>query len=82
MKAQKKYDWFMALVAVPIALLGAFVIYVGAQDRERIEDTRAKNDSIRREISKIDSMSRSLEDSIHHELKTLEDSVHYFEDGM
>lgn len=79
---EKKHDWFMALIVVPIALLGAFVLYVGAKDNERIEDTRAKTDSIRKEISKIDSKSRRLEDSMHHELKTLEDSVHYFEDGM
>lgn len=78
----KKFDWFMLLLVIPFALFGAFVLWFGAKDIDRIEEARAKNDSIRREISRIDSMSRRLEDSIHRELKTLEDSIHEFEDGM
>lgn len=78
----KKFDWLMLLLVVPFALFGALVLWVGAKDIDRIEEARAKNDSIRGEISRIDSMSRRLEDSIRRELKTLEDSIHEFEDGM
>lgn len=82
MKSERKHDWLMFLLVLPFALFGAVVLWVGAKDIDRTEEARAKNDSIRREISRIDSMSRRLEDSISRELTTLEDSVHLYEDGM
>lgn len=82
MRERRKEDLLMFAIMLPLACAGVIFLLIGAKDRERIEDMRAKNDSIRREINRIDSMSRSLEDSIHHELKTLEDSVHFYEDGM
>jgi len=72
----------MFLLVLPFALFGSIIIWIGAKDIDRIEEARAKNDSIRREISRIDSMSRRLDDSIHRELTTLEDSIHEFEDGF
>lgn len=79
---KNKHDWLMFLLVLPFALFGAIVLWVGAKDIDRIEEARVKNDSIRGEISRIDSMSRRLEDLIHQELKTLEDSIHEFEGGM
>lgn len=79
---ERRFDWFMFTIVLSLALIAPIVLYFGAKDNERIEETRAKTDSIRREINKIDSMSRKLDDSLRHELRTLEDSVHYYEDGM
>lgn len=79
---KNKHDWLMFLIVLPFALFGSVILWIGARDIDRIEEARVKNDSIRGEISRIDSMSRRLEDSIHRELKTLEDSIHEFEDGM
>ena len=79
---ERRFDWLMFTIVLLLALLGAILLYFGAKDKERIEETRAKTDSIRCEINKIDSMSRKLDDSLRHELRTLEDSVHFYEDGM
>lgn len=61
-----KIDWFMFLIVIPVALLAAFVIYVGAKDAEEREQ-QYNVDSIRQ---------------VHKDLRTLEDSVRYFEDGF
>lgn len=79
---ERRFDWMMFLLVLSLALIAPILFYFGAKDKKRIEETRAKTDSIRREINKIDSMSRKLDDSLRHELRTLEDSVHYYEDGM
>lgn len=79
---ERRFDWFMFTIVLSLALLGPILLYFGAKDKERIEEIRAKTDSIRCEINKIDSMSRKLDDLLRHELRTLEDSVHYYEDGM
>ena len=79
---ERRFDWFMFTIVLSLALIAPIVLYFGAKDNERIEEIRAKTDSIRCEINKIDSMSRKLDDSLRHELRTLEDSVHYYEDGM
>lgn len=79
---ERRFDWFMFTIVLSLMLLGPILLYFGAKDKERIEEIRAKTDSIRCEINKIDSMSRKLDDSLRHELRTLEDSVHFYEDGM
>ena len=79
---ERRFDWFMFTIVLSLALIAPIVLYFGAKDNERIEEMRAKTDSIRCEINKIDSMSRKLDDSLRHELRTLEDSVHFYEDGM
>lgn len=79
---ERRFDWFMFTIVLSPALSAPILLYFGAKDKERIEAIRAKTDSIRCEINKIDSMSRKLDDSLRHELRTLEDSVHYYEDGM
>ena len=56
----------MFLIVIPVALLAAFVIYVGAKDAEEREQ-QYNVDSIRQ---------------VHKDLRTLEDSVRYFEDGF
>lgn len=82
MDKEKRFNWLMFLFVLPFALLGGIILLIGARDNERIKEARAKNDSIRMEINRLDSMGRRLDDSIRHELKTLEDSIHEFEDGM
>lgn len=79
---ERRFDWFMFTIVLSLALIAPILLYFGAKDKERIEEIRAKTDSIRCEINKIDSMSRKLDDSLRHELRTLEDSVHFYEDGM
>jgi len=68
----KRHNLLMALIVVPCALLGAIVLYIGAKDIEsrRVEKTHSV-DSIRRDYR-----------TIQPHLETLEDSIHYFEDGM
>lgn len=79
---KRRFNWLMFTIVLSLALIAPIVLYFGANDKERIEAIRAKTDSIRGEINKIDSMSRKLDDSLRHELRTLEDSIHYYEDGM
>lgn len=68
-KRNRRFDWFMLLLIVPIALLSAFVIYYGSKDVEKKKEQE--------QTINIDSLRQ-----IHRELRTLEDSVHYYEDGM
>ncbi len=71
----------MFLFVLPFALLGGIILLIGARDNERIK-AKAKNDSIRTEINRKDSVLRNEVNALERELKTLEDSIHEFEDGM
>ena len=71
----------MFLFVLPFALLGGIILLIGARDNERIK-AKAKNDSIRTEINRKDSVLRKEVNALERELKTLEDSIHEFEDGM
>lgn len=74
MDREKRFNWLMFLFVLPLALFGGIILLIGARDNERIRRIKAETDSIRMEINKIDSMERNL--------KTLEDSIHFYEDGM
>lgn len=74
MDKEKRFNWLMFLFVLPFALFGGIILLIGARDSEKIKRIKAETDSIRMEINKIDSMEQNL--------KTLEDSIHYFEDGM
>lgn len=68
MKA-KKHDWMMLLLVLPFALFGAVVLWIGAKDVEEQKREQVNIDSIRR-------IQKELF------LKTTEDSVHFYEDGL
>lgn len=72
---EKKFDWFMILLVVPLALLGAFVLYVGAQD---IEEKKFEQ-QIQHSVDSARQKHRQLRQL--RELKTAEDTLHEFEDG-
>lgn len=81
MDKEKRFNWLMFLFVLPFALLGGIILLIGARDNERIK-AKAKNDSIRTEINRKDSVLRNEVNALERELKTLEDSIHEFEDGM
>lgn len=81
MDKEKRFNWLMFLFVLPFALLGGIILFIGARDNERIK-AKAKNDSIRMEINRKDSVLRKEVNALERELKTLEDSIHEFEDGM
>lgn len=81
MDKEKRFNWLMFLFVLPFALLGGIILLIGARDNERIK-AKAKNDSIRTEINRKDSVLRKEVNALERELKTLEDSIHEFEDGM
>ena len=81
MDTEKRFNWLMFLFVLPFALLGGIILLIGARDNERIK-AKAKNDSIRTEINRKDSVLRKEVNALERELKTLEDSIHEFEDGM
>lgn len=81
MDKEKRFNWLMFLFVLPFALLGGIILLIGARDNERIK-AKAKNDSIRTEINRKDSVLRNEVNALVRELKTLEDSIHEFEDGM
>lgn len=75
----KKRNHLLALLVVVLAVMPAIILCIGAYYREKKEVERFESlmntDSLRQEYS--DSAYRLCEDS----LKTLEDSIHYYEDG-
>lgn len=76
---KKKFDWFMILLVVPLALLGAFVLYVGAQD---IEEKKFEQ-QIQHSVDSARQQHRQLRQLRQlRELKTAEDTLHEFEDGF
>lgn len=73
----KNDDWFMALIVVPAALLGAIILYIGARDIESHKEAALEYnvDSIRKTLPARPRVPQ-------RDLKNFEDSVHEFEDGM
>lgn len=65
----------MALLVVVLAVIPATIVIIGAHGREQREIGHFNIDSLRREH--CDSVNCLCEDS----LKTLEDSIHFYEDG-
>ena len=76
---KKRNHWLMALLVVVLAVIPAIILIIGAHDREQKEIERFEKtfniDSLRLEYG--DSVYCLCEDS----LKTLEDSIHFYEDG-
>ena len=69
----------MALIVVPVALLGAFVLYIGAKDEEdrRLQMMEQNNEH------NIDSLRKQHKELLQKkELLHFEDSLHEFEDGF
>lgn len=66
-------DWLMMLIVIPCAVLAAVILWIGAKDIERIQQEQEQP------TYNVDSIRQ-----IHQrlKLKTLEDSVHEFEDGF
>lgn len=81
MRERRKEDLLMFAIMLPLACAGVIFLLIGARDNERIK-AKAKNDSIRTEINRKDSVFRKEVNALERELKTLEDSVHFYEDGM
>ena len=75
MKA-KKHDWLMLILVAPFALFGAVVLWIGAKD---IEEHKRQHQHSKETQLNIDSVRRVQKEL---RLKTLEDSVHFYEDGM
>lgn len=76
---KKRNHLLMALLVVVLAVIPAIILCICAYDREKKEVERFESlmniDSLRQVYS--DSSYRLCEDS----LKTLEDSIHFYEDG-
>lgn len=72
----KKHDWLMMMLVVPLALLGAIILWIGAKD---IEEHQRQHQHDKETTLNIDSIRRAQKEL---RLKTLEDSVHFYEDGM
>lgn len=70
---KKRYDWFLAVVVIVFAIVSAIVIGVAIDDMESREISRLTGGA------SVDSLR-----SVHQELnlRTLEDSVSYYEDGF
>lgn len=77
----------MALLVVVLAVIPATILLIGAHDGEQREIERFEKtfniDSLRREYTdsvyiECDSVYPLTEDN----LKTLEDSIHFYEDGF
>ena len=81
MRERRKEDLLMFVIMLPLACAGVIFLLIGARDNEIIK-AKAKNDSIRTEINRKDSVLRKEFNALERELKTLEDSVHFYEDGM
>lgn len=75
----KKRNHLLALLVIVLAVIPAIILCIGAYDREKKEVERFESlmniDSLRQVYS--ESSYRLCEDS----LKTIEDSIHYYEDG-
>ena len=74
----KKFDYLMILVVVVAALIPLTILYCGKIDRERHEQQQGMG------IDSLRTMHRRLprHDPREDSLKTLEDSIHFYEDGF
>ncbi|MBO4722469.1 MAG: hypothetical protein J5629_06005 [Muribaculaceae bacterium] len=76
---RNRHDFFMFLIVLPFALIGGIILLIGARDIEEHkaqQNTEYNIDSIRKVSPRLRHDPR--EDS----LVTLEDSIHFYEDGM
>ena len=73
----KKFDYLMILVVVVAALIPLTILYCGKIDREHHEQQQ-------QELGIDRTMHRRLprHDPREDSLKTLEDSIHFYEDGF
>lgn len=68
----KRDDWFMFIVVLPFALIGPIILYIGARD---VESRKLQS------MEHVDSI-RPRVDTAEFYLKTKEDSIHFYEDGL
>lgn len=75
----KKFDYLMMLVVVVAAVIPYAFLYLEKKDRERHEQQQQELG-----IDSLRAMHRRLprHDPREDSLKTREDSIHFFEDGM
>lgn len=76
---RNRHDFFMFLIVLPFALIGGIILLIGARDIEEhkaMQQHEYNIDSIRKASPRLRHDPR--EDS----LVTLEDSIHFYEDGM
>ncbi len=66
MDKEKRFNWLMFLFVLPFALLGGIILLIGARDNERHKKAVYLHEYHQQESN----------------LKTLEDSIHFYEDGM
>lgn len=78
---RRRDDFFMFLLVLPFALIGAIVLLIGARD---IEEHKLQKEQ--QSTYNLDSLrkvnSRLRHDPREDSLVTLEDSIHFYEDGM
>ena len=72
----KRNDWMMFLLVLPFALFASIILWIGAKDIEAHKAQQFVEDSV-----------TLIEDDTTYKisgsrLMTLEDSIHYFEDGF
>lgn len=69
MREKRKESWLMLALVAPIVIIGIVVLYFGAKDVEskQPQPTEYNIDSLRQ---------------VERNLRTLEDSVHFYEDGL
>ena len=70
MREKVKGDWLMLALVAPIVIIGIVVLYFGAKDVESQRKTQPTEYN-------IDSLRQ-----VERNLRTLEDSVHFYEDGL
>ena len=75
----KKFDYLMILVVVVAALIPLTILFCGKIDRERLEQQQQELG-----IDSLRAMHRRLprHDPREDSLRTREDSIHFYEDGM
>lgn len=68
MREKRKESWLMLALVAPIVIVGIVVLYYGAKDvPQQPQPTEYNIDSLRQ---------------VERNLRTLEDSVHFYEDGL
>lgn len=70
MREKRKESWLMLALVAPIVIIGSVVLYFGAKDVESQREPQPTEYN-------IDSLRQ-----VERNLRTLEDSVHFYEDGL
>lgn len=70
MREKRKESWLMLALVAPIVIIGIVVLYFGAKDVESQREQQPTGYN-------IDSLRQ-----VERNLRTLEDSVHFYEDGL